>query len=407
MKPGIILITQQYPFGRGEDFIATELKWYSDNRIPVLILPNKTSGTARSLPEGVGLLLPARAKFRFYRSLLSPAAIWEWCSHPRMWLNSGMRRSFLFYLKTAAITEATLEAAARQEQLDSYQVLYTYWLSGMTEGAARFVRVHPDRKVISRVHWGDLYQARIPGGYFPFRTSLLGRMDKVFPVSEDGKEYLAFRYPAHRQLFVVSRLGTDDWGFRTRPSGDGIIRIVSCSHLTEVKRIDLLIDSLKELSRMMPGRSMQWTHLGDGPVRGALEAQASGALSGTGVSASWVGHLTAEAVQQFYASHPIDVFLNVSDSEGMPVSIMEALCAGIPIVATPVGGVPEMLSGITDSLTPPKPKPPDVAGVLFRVLQKSGDQNFRDQYRKQWEEHFTARFNYEQFYNSLASLFLP
>jgi len=43
-------------------------------------------------------------------------------------------------------------------------------------------------------------------------------------------------------------------------------------------------------------------------------------------------------VLNYYASNPVDVFINTSSSEGLPVSIMEAMSFGIPVIATNVGG---------------------------------------------------------------------
>ena len=58
----------------------------------------------------------------------------------------------------------------------------------------------------------------------------------------------------------------------------------------------------------------------------------------------FLGRLTNQEVLHYYGTHPIDIFINLSESEGVPVSIMEALAHGIPCVATDVGGTAEVVN---------------------------------------------------------------
>ncbi|MDD0858820.1 glycosyltransferase [Arthrobacter alpinus] len=57
------------------------------------------------------------------------------------------------------------------------------------------------------------------------------------------------------------------------------------------------------------------------------------------------GAVANDEVLNFYRNHEISVFINVSTSEGVPVSIMEAISFDIPVVATSVGGTPEIVGG--------------------------------------------------------------
>ena len=58
----------------------------------------------------------------------------------------------------------------------------------------------------------------------------------------------------------------------------------------------------------------------------------------------FIGQLKNEDVQKYYHTHHIDLFINVSESEGLPVSIMEAMSYGIPVIATNVGGTREIVN---------------------------------------------------------------
>jgi colanic acid/amylovoran biosynthesis glycosyltransferase len=62
-----------------------------------------------------------------------------------------------------------------------------------------------------------------------------------------------------------------------------------------------------------------------------------------------------------------DVAVLSSSNEGMPVSLMEAAACGVPVVATAVGGIPELVrDGVTGLLAPPEPEP--YANMLRRLL---------------------------------------
>ncbi len=86
---------------------------------------------------------------------------------------------------------------------------------------------------------------------------------------------------------------------------------------------------------------IHWYHFGTGELRQKLEAQAK-ALPDH-VEYTFMGYQANEDVQKFYADHYIDAFINVSQSEGIPVSVMEAESYGIPIIATDVGGTSEIV----------------------------------------------------------------
>ncbi len=70
-------------------------------------------------------------------------------------------------------------------------------------------------------------------------------------------------------------------------------------------------------------------------------------------------------VESFYSA--TDVLVMPSRSEGLPMVILEAMTAGLPIVATAVGGIPEALDDGAGRVVPPR-RPTDLAGALARVM---------------------------------------
>src|SRR5439155_18192535 len=89
--------------------------------------------------------------------------------------------------------------------------------------------------------------------------------------------------------------------------------------------------------------------IGDGPCRGALEETRS--RLGLQEIVQMPGPAEQSEVLKWWQRATVGLLM--SDQEGMPVSLMEAAACGVPVVATAVGGVPEMVEdGVTGLLVP-------------------------------------------------------
>ena len=66
----------------------------------------------------------------------------------------------------------------------------------------------------------------------------------------------------------------------------------------------------------------------------------------------------------WFENNSVDVFVNVSSSEGLPVSIMEAFSFGVPVVATKVGGIPEIVDEKCGILIPKEFEPKELGYIL-------------------------------------------
>ena len=84
---------------------------------------------------------------------------------------------------------------------------------------------------------------------------------------------------------------------------------------------------------------------------------------------------------------PVDLFLNVSEYEGVPVSVMEAQSFGIPVIATAVGGTPEIVNEENGFLLPENPSQDEIASAIYDVVtNKEKWEKKRMLSRKNWEE---------------------
>ena len=116
--------------------------------------------------------------------------------------------------------------------------------------------------------------------------------------------------------------------------------LVSVCHLTVNKGLDVLLEALSRLKKSVP--ALEWTLLivGDGLERPHLEGLA-GSL-GLASHVNFCGAVPHDQLVWFY--NAADVSCLLSEREGWPNVIVESLACGTPVVATPVGGIPEILS---------------------------------------------------------------
>jgi colanic acid/amylovoran biosynthesis glycosyltransferase len=195
-------------------------------------------------------------------------------------------------------------------------------------------------KIVTAFHGEDIvnYPKHFrPGLYGP----LFERGDLFLPVSARWNDTLiGMGCPPSR--IRVHRMGVDLKRFVPQPSGSRErVRIVSVGRLVEKKGIE---DAIMALSMMKT--PFEYVIAGDGPLRAGLEALARERLPAGSVR--FLGAQTQDAVVRLLQSADIFVAPSVTasdgDIEGIPVSIMEAMALGLPVVSTRHSGIPELVA---------------------------------------------------------------
>jgi len=144
--------------------------------------------------------------------------------------------------------------------------------------------------------------------------------------------------------------------------GNGGPRIGWVGRLSREKGPDVFLEALALL------RDRPWTAcmLGEGPARRALEARAR--ALGIGCRVHWHGSVRgAESIYRAF-----DVFVLSSRTEGTPIALFEAMASGVPIVATAVGGVPDVVSATEAWLVAPEDPTALAAGVVAVMRDPGG-----------------------------------
>lgn len=107
-----------------------------------------------------------------------------------------------------------------------------------------------------------------------------------------------------------------------------------------------------------------------------------------------------------YKEKSVDLFVNLSTTEGgAPVSIQEATSCGIPIIATNVGGNPEIVSERNGILLDQNPTPDEVAQALLKICDNPEmASKMRKESRRVWEESYNAEVNFRAFAQRLREI---
>jgi glycosyltransferase involved in cell wall biosynthesis len=155
---------------------------------------------------------------------------------------------------------------------------------------------------------------------------------------------------------------TGETATTSRRPDDGPIRIGAVSRLSREKGIDILIEAFARID----GRrcEVELVLIGDGSEREPLERLAHD--RGVADRVRFMG--TRDDVPRLLPT--LDIYALPSRSEGLPMAILEAMAASLPMVAARVGGVPEaVIDGETGLLTPPE-NPAAFAQALQRLIDE-------------------------------------
>lgn len=267
----------------------------------------------------------------------------------RLVKSSGNRIKKVMYMCVYALNAIKCEKALEHFELKDDIYVYSFWLSRGAYSAVKVKERYGAKRAISRAHGYDLYLERNTLGYLPFRLLLAKKLDEICFISENGREYyqnLCRDMGCEFNRGKVIHLGSRNPEYPiTRKSNSNVIVFVSCSSIIHIKRLDLIIQVISKVRSR--GIMAEWIHIGDGELKNEIEKMASKVLHD---GYTFLGQMDNKEILKYYSTKQVDFFINMSDSEGIPVSIMEAMSVGIPVIARDVGGVAEIVSSNTGVL---------------------------------------------------------
>jgi len=394
----LLFVTYQYPYLPGEYFIEEEIKYLSKAFKKLLVVPARcfwwtASGEAREMPENVELVDPRLFPLylRVYWSVW--AMIVAFIVHLKghaTWPGSPAveKVSFIPGLKSTyktCVAKCFLGYAIKNHVAGEL-VAYSYWRNFAAASLGLLKKHQCLSRLYVRCHRVDIYHPN----RWPNQSIIQNFADAVFPVSQDGFVHLTRDKGLNSDAIEVQRLGVGIPENSGLGSDDGVLRILSCSNIVPVKRVDLIAKMVREL----PGK-IEWIHIGEGSDKDdVLEVCKT---FDENHRFNFLGRLANAEVLKYYENNPIDLFVNLSESEGVPVSIMEALSYGIPVLATDVGGTGEIV-GENNGLLVTVDTPVDlIIQKTAKLLQSDTFNCLRANARETAEEICSSERNYRKF----------
>ncbi len=407
----LILLNRKFPYKSGEAFLENEIDEISSKFDKIYIYPSdikKEEKITREIKsDNVETRIIENKDFskRKIKYILNS---YKYLFNPKKDYNIKQRFIEGYFLSASYSQAKNIIKDLEKLEISSNDkvYLYSYWLYINAKVGCilkeYFKRKNIDVVLVSRAHRFDIYEEKRKDKFLPQRIELLKDIDKIFACSDDGALYLKNKYPKYSKKIITGYLGTYDHGIKQFQKHK-TFNIVSCSRLSEVKRVDLILEALKLLKN--ENLKLSWTHIGGGELYETLNSRCKKELPWMKVD--FIGAIPNSKVYDFYLSNDTDLFINVSSSEGLPVSIMEATSFGIPVVATNVGGTGEIVvDDLSGYLLNENFEIEELRNIILKIYNMPTDEykKLRENVRKLWEDKFQAKQNYKNFCNEIMKL---
>ena len=221
--------------------------------------------------------------------------------------------------------------------------------------------------VVVTEHYTGFQRGLVTGYERWIARAAFGGADLVAPVSEDLAGHLCAIAPKARMRVLPNVVDTDVFHPPGEPRAAGSPpRLLTVGSLADKKGQRYLIEAL---ARLDGERTATLDIVGGGPLRGELEALA--AQLGLAERVRLRGELPKEEVARLMRES--DVFALPSIHETFGCVLIESMASGLPVVATPVGGVPEVVGDGRAVLVPPHDPDALAAAISQTLASTSGE----------------------------------
>lgn len=368
------------------EFFNVEFSFLEENFDQIYVITEKLHDNIKNIPDNFSIhIIDKNARIElFKRPDLLLDIFFE------IFRAKTLKVRYLFnFCNEAILIQEKVKQIMQEDNLKPEEVtLYSWWFMSGAYAISNLKQKDKKFKAISRAHRYDLYK---DSGPQPFKTKILKNIDKVLSCSKQGSKYLKNNYSAFKNKIGYSYLGTlnEDFNYTEKKN----YTIVSCSYIRPVKRIELIIDVL---SKFKKDSNLNWIHIGSGEDLSKYKSLASKRLE---IDFKFVGHLSNDAVLDFFRTKDVKCFINLSASEGLPVSMMEVQSFGIPIIGTDVGGVNEIVNENTGVLVSANPEIEEVYSAINKIVFAPKETYIKYQHnaRSHWNINFNAKNNYNDF----------
>ena len=303
----------------------------------------------------------------------------------------GNARSPKFLVRGVAVAFGA-PAIAEEAALRTLSHLHAHWAthSGLL---AHLVAMLTDIPYSITLHAHDLHVDRT------MLATKLGGAVAVVTISEHNAEFLLSEYPelAGRVLVVHCGVDTRAIPFTSPGVARQPLQLVCVAGLRPFKGHRFLLDAIRELERR--GVAVRCHLVGDGPQRAELETLAADNV---------ILHGAIDVDQAMAIVADADIFvmpsIELSDGrrDGIPVALIEAMALGVPVIASDISGIPELVRNDSSGILVPPGDPIALADAVERL---AGDLDLRTAIAIEARRTIETQFDLSQSGRTMATLF--
>lgn len=413
-KKKIYILTDGFPYGRGEKtFILPEIEVLKKTYDITIISGASSKEAAQEelitkLDDSINIFRfcpEEQKKMLFYKYLI---LFWlnKYCWSEVKNIIVARKKVFLRIWKSMhfyARAESRYHWIKKNNIIDKEKsIYYSYWYNDKALTMTMHRDEYPELKIITRAHGYDLFDERVKKTLRqPFKKVMDSQIDHIMFVSNYNLNYYVHKMGMNNhEKYSIQRIGAlDAKQYPAAIDRKDNFRIVSCSNLIKLKRVPLIVDALKLIEDI----NIEWIHFGTGNEAKEVEEYAQTSLQDKGnIKYQFMGYVSRDEIYQYYATTYIHCFITVSETEGSPVSMQEALAFGMPIIGTDVGGISEMIDG-NGYLLPSNPSAEETAQAIRKIyhIGETEYQYMREKSLAIWNKDYNLNRNMDKLLREL------
>ncbi len=379
--------TAGYPFGNKESYLNNEIDVLSEISQNINLIPYSRNGEIQPAYNGLAKIHPEEVmlnkQISFYEFvfLIRILAI-EFRHIPqKLFFLRKIRRHYVV-VKSGLLLSKWLQ----RQKLHESAIHYSYWMNEWALALAILKKKGEIESFMFRVNGYDIWDNRHEGGYLPFRYFIYSQTQNVFALSREATSYLKSLnfFPDKIQL---AYFGTKDHGLKPCLVKEKFT-VLTCSDAIPLKRLDKIAHVL-----ILLNIEVKWIHHGEGETIAKVKSLLQAHSNKVEFVQSFKKDDYYEVIEFMKLSDP-DLFINLSSTEGLPVSLLEALSLGIPILANRVGGCEELFDYEVGLLVE---KDESVKGIAEKIMAFYNQEIFvlsAAEIKEYWRDNFSADVNY-------------
>ena len=392
-------VTSSFPYGHGESFLVAEVDELMRQGHELTIVPTLARGPV--VHDDVRRLLPLVERERLLSPSVFLSAVGEARRGPRRLLAAlapvRQSRNAVTLAKNGAVLPKAIWLAARVRER-AVEHIHVHW--GGTSSTLAMIAAD-----LAGVPWS------LTAHRWDIRENNLLRVKAnsasfIRAISEDGLRDLerivgharAPRHVLHMGVALPDRPGQT----RKRPIGEPL-RVLVPANFLEVKGHRFLVDAIAVLG--FRGTRVVVELAGSGPLRNEIVRHA--AQAGLENECVFLGQLSHSVLLESMDAGRWDAVVLASietdsgEKEGIPVALLEAMSHGVPVVATSVGGIPELLGDGAGLLVAPR----DPVALAHALARLDVEDELRTQLAQRGRERVESQFEVTSVVRELGGLF--